>query len=54
MPFAFRNGLFGYAPLTKGAVQPYVADSEVCAFPDDLHGHVRVGHNHHGFDLFRG
>ena len=53
MPFAFRNGLLGYAPLPERAVQPYVAYSEVCAFPDDLRGHVWMGHNHHGFDLFR-
>ena len=53
MPFAFRYGLVGYATLPEGAVQPYVADSEVCAFPDDLRGHVRVSHDHHGFDRFR-
>jgi len=53
MPLAFSYSLFGYAPLSEGAVQPYVADSEVRAFPDDLHGHVRVSHDHHGFDRLR-
>jgi len=53
MPLALRYGLLGYAPLPEGAVQPYVADSEVRAFPDDLRGHVRVSHDHHGFDRLR-
>jgi hypothetical protein len=53
MPLALRNGLLRYAPLTEGAVQPYVVDSEVYAFSDDLRGHVRMGHNHHGFDRYR-
>jgi hypothetical protein len=46
----FSYGLFGYASLAEGAVQPYVADSEVRAFPNDLRGHIRVSHDHHGFD----
>jgi len=50
---AFSYRLFGYAPLSEGAVQPYVADSEVRAFPDDLRGHVRVSHDYHGFDRLR-
>ncbi len=53
MPFALRYGLLGYAPLSEGAVQPYVADSKVCAFPNDLRGYSRVSHNHHSFDWFR-
>jgi hypothetical protein len=53
MSLALRYGLFGYAPLPERAVQPYVTDSEVCAFPDDLRGHVRVSHYHHGFDRLR-
>ena len=51
--FAFSYGILGYAPLSEGAVQPYVLDSEVRAFLDDLRGHVRVSHDHHGFDRFR-
>ena len=54
MSLALRYGLFGYAPLPEGTVQPYVADSKACAFPYDLRGCVRVSHNHHGFDRFRG
>jgi len=53
VPLALSYGLFGYAPLPEGTVQPYVVDSKVCAFPGDLRGHVRVSHNHHSFDLFR-
>ena len=53
MSLAFSYGLFRYAPLSEGAVQPYVADSEVSAFPDDLRGHVRMCHDHHGFDRLR-
>ncbi len=53
MPLALSLGLPRYAPLPEGAVQPYVADSKVCAFPDDLRGYVWVSHNHHGFDRFR-
>jgi hypothetical protein len=52
MPLALRCGLLGYAPLPEGAVQPDVADSQICAFPDDLSGYIRVSHNHHGFDRF--
>jgi hypothetical protein len=53
VPLALSYGLFGYAPLPEGPVQPYVADSKVCAFPGDLCGHVRVSHDHHSFDRFR-
>ena len=53
MPLTLCHGLLGYAPLPERAVQPYVSDSEVSAFPDDLQGHVRVSHNHHGFDWLR-
>lgn len=54
MSLALSYGLFGYASLPEGTVQPYVADSKVCAFPDDLRGYFRMSHNHHGFDRFRG
>jgi hypothetical protein len=50
---AFSYGLFGHAPLSEGAVQPYVMDSEVCAFPDYLRGCFRVSNDHHGFDRLR-
>jgi hypothetical protein len=50
---ALRYGLLRYAPLSEGAVQPYVVDTKVRAFPDDLRGHVRVSNNHHGFDRLR-
>jgi hypothetical protein len=50
---ALCYGLLRYAPLSEGAVQPYVADTKVRAFPDDLRGHVRVSNNHHGFDRLR-
>lgn len=50
MSLALSYGLFGYAPLPEGTVQPYVADYQVCAFPDDLRGYVWVSHNHHSFD----
>ena len=53
MPLTLCHGLLGYAPLPERAVQPYVADSEVSALPDYLQGHVRVSHNHHGFDWLR-
>jgi hypothetical protein len=53
MSLALRCGLLGYAPLPEGAMQPDVADTEVCALPNDLRGYVRVSHNHHGFDRFR-
>jgi len=53
MPLALRYGLLGYTPLPEGTVHPYVADSEVCAFPDDLRGHIWMSHNHHCFDRFR-
>ena len=53
MPLTLCHGLLGYAPLPERAVQPYVADSEVSALPDYLQGHVRVSHNHHGFDRLR-
>ena len=53
LPLALRCGFFRHAPLPEGAVQPDVADSQVCAFPDDLRGYLRMSHNHHGFDLLR-
>ena len=53
MSLALRCGLFGYAPLPEGTVQPYEADSKVCAFPDDLRGYIRVSHYHYGLDRFR-
>ena len=52
-PLALSYGLFGYAPLPEGTVQPYVANSKVCAFPDDLRGYIRVSHYHYGLDRFR-
>jgi len=53
MPLALLCGILGYAPLSEGAVQPYVADSKVCAFPNDLRGYIRVSHNHHSLDWLR-
>jgi hypothetical protein len=53
MSLALSYGRFGYAPLSEGAVQPYVADSEVRAFPDYLRGYIRVSNDHHGFDRLR-
>jgi hypothetical protein len=50
MSLALSYGRFGYAPLSEGAVQPYVAGSEVRAFPDYLRGYIRVSNDHHGFD----
>jgi hypothetical protein len=54
MPLALRYGIFRYAPLPEGAVQPHVADPKVCALTYDLRGYIRVSHDHHGFDWFRG
>jgi hypothetical protein len=54
MPLALRYGIFRYAALTEGAVQPHVADPKVCALTYDLRGYIRLSHDHHGFDWFRG